>query len=292
MLASTSTDNVFLNFSDHGAPGLIAFPNEYLYATDLLAALKYMFDNKMYAKLVYYLEACESGSMFTSLPTNQNIYATTAADPNESSWGAYCGSDATVGGINIGSCLGDLYSIVWMEDSDNKVAGETLADQFQTILKLTDQSHPQQYGTLNFVKDTVAQWINGPVSKANKTAPTKHRNLVNSRDIKLHYLIDKHANEMNDNSMAELNEEIMMRKTFDSIFTEIKPLHEDKPIALDTDFDCYKNLINFFERTCGKFTEYGMKYMRSFYDICAHKTEAIVHTKQVVLKFCAVGKLF
>jgi legumain len=70
VLGSGANDNVFLNFSDHGAPGLIAFPSDYLYATDLLAALKYMFDNKKYAKLVYYLEACESGSMFTSLPTN------------------------------------------------------------------------------------------------------------------------------------------------------------------------------------------------------------------------------
>jgi len=90
VLESKKTDTVFLNFADHGAPGLIAFPNKYLYANDLLAALKTMHDQKMYAKLVYYLEACESGSMFANLPTNLNIYATTAANANESSWGTYC----------------------------------------------------------------------------------------------------------------------------------------------------------------------------------------------------------
>jgi len=34
-LTSTSEDNVFLAFFDHGATGLIAFPSSYLYATDL-----------------------------------------------------------------------------------------------------------------------------------------------------------------------------------------------------------------------------------------------------------------
>jgi legumain len=32
VLKSTSDDRVFINFSDHGAPGLIAFPTSYLYA--------------------------------------------------------------------------------------------------------------------------------------------------------------------------------------------------------------------------------------------------------------------
>lgn len=36
VLKSGKNDNVFINFSDHGAPGLIAFPaGQYLYATDL-----------------------------------------------------------------------------------------------------------------------------------------------------------------------------------------------------------------------------------------------------------------
>jgi len=39
VLESTANDLVFLNFADHGATGLIAFPNEYLYSDDLLDAL-------------------------------------------------------------------------------------------------------------------------------------------------------------------------------------------------------------------------------------------------------------
>lgn len=293
VLKSTSADKVFLNFTDHGAPGLIAFPSDYLYAPDLQAALQYMNTNKMYSKLVYYLEACESGSMFTSLPTTWNIYATTAANATESSWGCYCGSQATVGGVNIGSCLGDLYSVVWMEDSDLQTKGETLQGQFTNILKLVTQSHPQQFGDLTWTTDLVSDWINGPVSvEQEKRAENRTKNLVNSRDIKLHYLINRHANEMSENTMNELNEEIMMRKLFDDIFTEIQTLHADVPLANDTDFDCYKDLINFFEAQCGRFTEYGMKYMRSFYDICANKKEVVVDAKKMVMGSCVAGKLF
>lgn len=97
---------------------------------------------------------------------------------------------------------------------------------------------------------------------------------------------------MSENTMNELNEEIMMRKLFDDIFTEIQTLHADIPLANDTDFDCYKDLINFFEAQCGRFTEYGMKYMRSFYDICASKKEVVVDAKKMVMGSCVAGKLF
>ena len=64
MLESGENDHVFINFVDHGGVGLIGFPTEYLYAKDLMAALTTMNEKKMYKELVFYMEACESGSMF------------------------------------------------------------------------------------------------------------------------------------------------------------------------------------------------------------------------------------
>lgn len=75
----------------------------------------------MYKQLVFYLEACESGSMFDGLLKPEwNIYATTAANGYESSWGCYCGGEAMVNGVSLGTCLGDLYSVNWMENLDNQ----------------------------------------------------------------------------------------------------------------------------------------------------------------------------
>lgn len=54
VLKKTPNDKVFIFFSDHGSPGLIAFPSKYLYADQLLQAF-----NKItgkFDKLVFYLE--------------------------------------------------------------------------------------------------------------------------------------------------------------------------------------------------------------------------------------------
>lgn len=62
--------------------------------------------------------------MFQELNT-PNVYAVSAASPSESSYAAYCGAE--VDGVSIGSCLGDLFSISWMENSDSKdITAETL----------------------------------------------------------------------------------------------------------------------------------------------------------------------
>lgn len=158
VLESKSSDNVFLYFSDHGAPGLIAFPNEYLHADKLQIA----FDNMKgkYGKLVFYLEACESGSMFTKLPNNTKIYALSAANPTESSWGYYCAPDDVVQGKHIGSCLGDLFSINFLENTESiDVNSVNLTAQFQVIQKLTTKSHVMQWGDLSFQSDFIGDYV-------------------------------------------------------------------------------------------------------------------------------------
>lgn len=58
--------------------------------------------------------------MFQKLPNNTKIYALSAASPSESSWGTYCSPDDVVSGKHIGSCLGDLFSVNFIEDIDKK----------------------------------------------------------------------------------------------------------------------------------------------------------------------------
>ena len=131
VLESNENSNIFFYFADHGAPGLIAMPfGEYVYADELHEVFKYMHKNKMYKQMTFYLEACESGSMFENiLQDNINIYAVSAANSEESSWGTYCSPDDMVDGVSIGSCLGDLFSVNWMEDSDvAKMNLESLQD--------------------------------------------------------------------------------------------------------------------------------------------------------------------
>jgi len=162
VLKSTEEDEVFVTFFDHGAVGLIAFPGMFgptMHKQELQSALQTMHDQKMYKKLVFYLESCESGSMFEGLDI-PGVYALSAAGPDESSWGTYCGSDAKVNGKSIGSCLGDLFSVNWMEDDDAKdTTKETLDAQFQVVKNLTDKSKVMQWGDVSFKGDFVSQYI-------------------------------------------------------------------------------------------------------------------------------------
>lgn len=66
---------------------------------------------------MFYLEACESGSMFEGLlPDDINIYATTASNAKENSYGTYCSQSYPPSPPEYDTCLGDTYSIAWMED--------------------------------------------------------------------------------------------------------------------------------------------------------------------------------
>lgn len=77
-----------------------------------------MHSSSKYSKLLFYLESCESGSMFTELPSDLNIYAVSAANPSESSWAYYCYPDDKINGKHIGSCLGDMFSVMMLENTD------------------------------------------------------------------------------------------------------------------------------------------------------------------------------
>lgn len=54
-----------------------------------------------------------------------NIYALSAANATESSWATYCPSSygmndggSIVDGTDLGVCLGDLFSVNWMQNLD------------------------------------------------------------------------------------------------------------------------------------------------------------------------------
>ena len=63
------------------------------------------------------MEACESGSFFEGMmPTDLNVYVTTASNAQESSWATYCPGMDPSPPPEYMTCLADLYSVAWMED--------------------------------------------------------------------------------------------------------------------------------------------------------------------------------
>ena len=92
VLNSTKDSNVFVYFSDHGEVDFLVFPeHQPLYSNMLNNTINYMYEHQMYRKMVLYIEACHSASLFDGiLSQSKNVYAVVAANATESSWGTYC----------------------------------------------------------------------------------------------------------------------------------------------------------------------------------------------------------
>jgi legumain len=284
VLNSTAEDNVFIYFTDHGGVGIIAFPvGPYLGVTDLNNALNTMYTKKMYNKVVFYLEACESGSMFEGvLSPSKKIYATTAANAHESSYGFYCPPQDQVDGKPIGSCLGDEYSIAWMEDTDKTGTAQSLATQYTTIKAATKMSHVMQYGDQSFVSDPLSNFLNDKkVAKAAvAAAPESDLGRVDSRDIPMHlayyaYLrADKNDMETSHELAQKLINEVQGRVKADNMFLSlVKATVNDAslftaPAASGVCGACCDAVHNAVFDMCGGYSDYSFRYARVVHNLC------------------------
>jgi len=159
VLRSTEEDSVFVFFVDHGGPGLICFPHDIIHTADLTDALQTMSDKKMFKKLVFYLETCDSGSMFQFMQI-PGVYAVSAAGVDEPSWGTYCGAE--VNGTPMYACLGDMFAVSWIENTEaSDITQMTLDDQFTTVADEVWKSEVSAWGDQSFIDDRLSDFLGG-----------------------------------------------------------------------------------------------------------------------------------
>ena len=271
VLKSTSEDNVFLFFSDHGGPDILALPGGYLHSQVLLDAITAMHEKKMYNKFVLYIEACYSGSMFLKLPEDLNVVAVTAANDHESSWGWYCGSEAVVKGKSLGTCLGDEFSVYWMEDADKgEQKTETLEEQFNRLVKGVTKSHVMRYGDVSFKEDVIGKFIGYPTGL--KSVEYQHSfEHWDSRDNEMLFRLymsehttGKEQKMWHDLYLEEVANRQAIDKYFNALAKDVKYYQEPEPIKSTK---CYASAIKQFEDIMGK-SDYSLKYFNVFVNIC------------------------
>ncbi|KAK9742043.1 hypothetical protein RND81_03G144900 [Saponaria officinalis] len=285
---SGPNDRIFIYYSDHGSPGVLTMPdNDDLYAKDLITTLKKKYEMRAYKSMVIYVEACEAGSIFEGiLPNNLNIYVTTASNPDESSWATYCP----------GACLGDLYSVAWMEDSDaHNLGSESLEQQYKVVMGRTADdgdehgSHVMQYGTMDLDQEYLSMYLGMNSISKNHT----HKggllpitsSAVEQHEADILYLRQKVVKAKGPIEKAkaqkELDDALSQRKQVDYHFESIgKALfgaengHETiktvrspgQPIV--DDWDCFKSMVKTYKSYCGPLSTYGKKHMRAFANVC------------------------
>jgi legumain len=303
VIKSGPNDTIFVYFADHGAPGLVAFPDgSALHAKSLNSAIKNMHIQKKYNKMVLYVEACESGSMFDNLlPENINVYATTAANPDESSYACYYDETRN-------TYLGDLYSVNWLEDSDKgHINNETLFKQFQIVKKLTNTSHVMEYGNLtigktNFVGQFISEKSSFVKQNDDMALFTPKFDAVKTEDVRMSILQKKLRKENNfdkkNKILAEIEKANYLKRiasnTIKKIATAIAQeanLDASSIIIEKTklsNYNCYQEAVDHLIEKCFNLNnEYVLRNLYVLVNLCESgiKSEKI---NQIIDKVCPV----
>jgi len=317
VLQSTANDHVFVFFDDHGGTDIVAFPTgPYLTNVQLQAALQTMISKKMFAQLTFYMEACEAGSMFEGMPTNQNIYVTTAANAVESSYGTYCPPQDFVNGKEMGTCLGDLYSVNFLQDCDMPgQMNETLQAQYLKVQQETTASHVMQYGDLSFTAENIGQFFGDTQPQpshanvaeqrealshhAQRAADSHQQHLkevsaVRSRDIPMHLAYYKYLRaydlpmEQRMELLEELQAELSSRAKADYLFMNLarqfggEDLFYKYPTpGVGACGTCCDEVYEAYRTQCGGFDDYSFQYSRVLANICRAGVDAATISEAV-----------
>ncbi|GMI76364.1 vacuolar processing enzyme (VPE, legumain) isoform beta, asparaginyl endopeptidase 2 [Hibiscus trionum] len=301
VIDSKPNDRIFIYYSDHGGPGVLGMPNmPYLYAMDFLDVLKKKHAEGSYKEMVIYIEACESGSIFEGImPKDLNIYVTTASNAQESSWGSYCPGMEPPPPPEYITCLGDLYSVAWMEDSEtHNLKRETVEQQYEAVKERTSNSnsyvfggsHVMEYGNTSMKPEKLYLYqgfdpatVNLPPNDLSR--PRTHMEAVNQRDADILFLWHMYKNSEDGLKKTQIVKQITetMRHrihldgSIDLIGTllygpakgsAILKSVREPGLPLVDDWQCLKSMVRLFETHCGSLTQYGMKHMRAFANIC------------------------
>lgn len=258
-----------------------------LTATQLNQALSKMHTQKMYSQLVFYLEACESGSMFINvLPANTKVYATTASDPTHSSFAIYFDKTRK-------TYLGDVYSVNWLQNSDSaNLRQESLEAQYQVVKQKTNTSHVQEYGDIALSRTSMVSAFLGSGKAATReqlaTAGDAAPEVVSSRDVDVailrHMVEAATGEEEHAAAQAKLNAELAKRLFVRGLFEEVVAI-VDGPESVERhmaarlqsdDAVCVETATLAFHDHCVNLGQehYGLEHTFSFVSMCVEGAPA------------------
>ncbi|EAY14472.1 Clan CD, family C13, asparaginyl endopeptidase-like cysteine peptidase [Trichomonas vaginalis G3] len=178
-LKSTTSDNVYIYYDNHGGPGILGVPDGvpggYIEAEPLAKAFDTMEAKGLYGKLFFGIEACYSGSV-AAVFRAKNMCTITAANDDESSYAAVY--DSTVGAY-----LSNEFSNYFMAYLDSNPQN-TIGNLYTKVKAQTTGSHVCYYGDVNMKNLKLSDFLGTPNEVVAPKADAKI-------DIIPHYLATK-----------------------------------------------------------------------------------------------------
>jgi len=251
-LGSTSEDNVFVFYDDHGGSGIIALPTgEYLHDHDLTECINAWTSKNMFKKLIFFMSACYSGSMWYNQKLPENVYIATSAPTSASSYA--CLQDPKLR-TYVTSC----WPHGWIESVVTKGLNTdfgTLFEDSYNYAKKMSPTVPCQYGDLSLKTETFL----GFLKNAQVSASNQKMDLARDETAVPQYLVPytlakfNYEVEPTEEHLREFKAESQIRYRVDRMVTEIaaKVMPENKFLATkvcqtcDESCDCYASCIKF-----------------------------------------------
>jgi len=294
-------DNVFVYYADHGNKNIIGFPGGALYSRDLNSAIEYMYANNRYSKMVFYIEACFSGSMFYGrLRSDRRVYAMTAANRFESSYSCYYDRARR-------AYLGDEFSVRWMQDSEaHDFSSHSLDRQYQNVKSQVRMSHVMRFGDISSIpRLPIGSFQSGNghyYAQPSTVTPPPITDAVPTWDVPymtlFHQLQDANTTEERMTLLYEMQQEQMAQYKIKETMEKIAGEHSANPALLmlpqevetsEEQQHCYEQSVVKYLETCKEFEgmDYAMKDLHVFANICNRGTP-FEHISKSIEDACAV----
>ena len=191
-----------------------------------------------------------------------------------------------VNGTNLHTCLGDLYSVSWLEDADSAWnLRESLARQMAKVTKETKESHVQIFGDTSFASDFAGAFEGDAKDKKLEVAmlrgPVQNRKGVDARRATLSYYLSK-ARAGLPGARKALDAELTFRMETTVRFDAIVRAHGidasllwgvvavDVASFTDETWACYKAAVDAVRLSCprGINDEHVMDHLKILAGIC------------------------
>ncbi|XP_050426907.1 legumain-like [Adelges cooleyi] len=296
VVKSSSHDNIFINFVGDGESGVVYFPgNKPLYADELIRTLKELYIRRKYEKILLYVDACYSGSMFDGLlDDNKSILAITAAGPRENAYTYYYDEQYD-------TYLGDEFGISWMENWDKVIVEASKEASARTVFKhyektrtkVTD-SNVMIYGDFHLGFEKLSSFIGFSYGQSSASKTNKVLNLLKTGDVAefalKRQLIDtkdqikreslsreighkKNKKQLADKIMNEIYKKVV--KEMPEVAAKIGTLEKPAHLKLNMDmFPCYRSIVNHISEKCFSFLKNRQVQINIFANICVVNEKA------------------
>jgi legumain len=279
VLNSTSEDDVFFYYNDHGSQGFLCTPHGRLIsAKDIRDAVLKMKEKKMFKRLFVLIEACYSGSVAKLLKGVDDIAIVTAASGIQSSYSH--GYDYKIKTFRTNEWTHNLMKFILGHP------GSTIGNLFNYTKMLTYGSDVRFYGDkkmFNFpIQNFLGEAEKIDVNFENAEVFTDRGERIDQMKTEMEFLRERISHAKSSVERANYSDELIQEKhrrqiskrTLDSIALPLSGQNAKgnlKHVQLpesDEWWHCYATAVETYRQRCGNFREYELKKLGTFSNLC------------------------